>query len=360
MRDSLTTGRQIGWVSATSSAPQEGAFPDMAGAVTAAPLPDPLRFDPVNFPGQGADETWPPPEFDFAAPWILNGKLTFERDASGDMCVVRRFEHLRLVVPFEAAHRMLDLQPGSRDFRLLRLVPAALRFTEAVVPGDPVPDLLRDSEAVLPPDHHLYAATSSLVEMLATQAGEGGRALSDAIRRVPPGRDMFERAIAHCITVGGLSMDWIAPLARRLQRLANAHARVLAAVASQPDYRAMERMVELTRRSLTQDRRWTRDLLTHALIGIEPLITRPRLSAEILQKEAEAALRVGGSFSDIAGLVAAQDALRDRLLDLATFWQRLVAAWLAVNPETTDRREIEGLTRNAIRRLALRALYRGG
>jgi hypothetical protein len=322
-------------------------------------LPDPRHFDPVTFPGQVAGETWPPVRFDFAAPWINGGSLVFERDASGGLCVVRRFEHLRLVVPFEAAHRMLDLEPGSRDFRLLRLVPSALRLTEVVVPGDPVPPLLRDGEAVSPADHHVYAATTSLVEVLANAAGEGGRALSDAMRRVPPGRDMFERAIAHCVMEGGQSMDWIAPLARRLQRLANAHARLLSAAAMQPDYRAMERMVEQTRRSLARDRRWANDLLTHALIGIEPMMSRPRLSAEILQREAEAAMRRGG-LSDIPGLVDGQDRLRDRLLDLTTFWQRLVAAWLSVHPDTTDRREVEGLARNTIRRLGLRALYAGG
>ncbi|WP_073138152.1 FUSC family protein [Muricoccus roseus] len=321
------------------------------------PLPDPRSFDPVSFPGQTEGEAWPPAHFDFTAPWILGGKLAFERDASGEMCVVRRFEHLRLVVPFEAAHRMLELAPGGRDFRLLRLVPAALRFVEVVTPGDPVPLLLRDAEAVMPADHHLYAATTSLMEALARQTGEEGRALSDAIRRVQPGRDMFERALVHCVTVDGLSMEWIAPVARRLQRLTNAHARVLAAVASQPGYASMERIVGQTRRSLAADRRWASDLLTHALVGIEPILARPRLAAELLQRQAEAVLRRGGALGDIQELVAEQDRLRDRLHDLSTFWQRLVAAWLSVHPETTDRREIEALTRNTIRRLGLRSLY---
>jgi hypothetical protein len=40
------------------------------------------------------------------------------------------------------------------------------------------------------------------------------------------------------------------------------------------------------------------------------------------------------------------------------FWRRLAAAWLAVDPDTTDRREIEALARNALRRLALVPLYR--
>ncbi|MFC7539539.1 hypothetical protein ACFQU2_08805 [Siccirubricoccus deserti] len=49
--------------------------------------------------------------------------------------------------------------------------------------------------------------------------------------------------------------------------------------------------------------------------------------------------------------------LRDRLTDLALFWNRTATAWLAVHPETTDRREIEALTRNTLRRLSLAALY---
>jgi hypothetical protein len=46
------------------------------------------------------------------------------------------------------------------------------------------------------------------------------------------------------------------------------------------------------------------------------------------------------------------------LTDLATFWRRTVTAWEAVDPASTDRRDIEALTRNAARRLALAALYR--
>jgi hypothetical protein len=57
-------------------------------------------------------------------------------------------------------------------------------------------------------------------------------------------------------------------------------------------------------------------------------------------------------------LIQAQERARDRLVDLAVFWRRLVAAWQAVDPHTTDRREIESLARNATRRLALSTLYR--
>jgi hypothetical protein len=44
-------------------------------------------------------------------------------------------------------------------------------------------------------------------------------------------------------------------------------------------------------------------------------------------------------------------------LDLAVFWRRLTAAWMVVDPDTTDRREIEALARNALQRLSLTQLY---
>ena len=65
-----------------------------------------------------------------------------------------------------------------------------------------------------------------------------------------------------------------------------------------------------------------------------------------------------GSLANFAALARDQDEARTRLLDLAVFWSRLVAAWMSVDPLTTDRREIEALARNAARRLTLPALYR--
>ena len=58
-----------------------------------------------------------------------------------------------------------------------------------------------------------------------------------------------------------------------------------------------------------------------------------------------------------ARLIAEQTYIHDRLLDLAVFWRRLATAWLAVDPTTTDRREIEALARNGLRRLSLTPLY---
>lgn len=321
-----------------------------------ASLPDPALFDPVRFPGQD-EEPWPPPRFDFTAPWLARDGLAFELDASGGISVVRRFDHLRMLVDIDAAHRLLDLAIGSRDFRLLRLVPAALRFTEQVMPGDPVPVVLRGEEAPPPAEHHLYAATTAMIEALGARFGSEGHALAEAIRRVPPGLDMFERAVAHCLSNGGFGIAGLVPVARRLQRLANAHARVLAAQAAQPDYRAMERMISLTRLTLTRDRRWASDLLTHALGHLELGIARPRLTVEALGRKADTHLRRLGAMADMGQLVAGQEELRDRLLELATFWQRLVAAWMGVHPETTDRRDVEALARNAIRRLSLSRLY---
>lgn len=321
-------------------------------------LPDPRGFDPVAFPGTEPGEAWPPPRFDFKAPWMHEPGLAFERDASGGIGVVRAFAHLRLVVDIDVAHLMFDLVPGSRDFRLLRLMPAALRCVERVTPGDPVPAPLLDEDAEAPEEHHLYAATTALVERLAATAGEEGAALAEAMRRVPPGPAMFETAVARCITQSGFAMGTMAPLARRLQRLANAHARVLAAASTQPDYLAMERMLARTRVALGADRRWVGDLLTRAMDGLLPQIGRPRRASAALVAAAEAAMRRPLPLEAPTRLILEQERYRDRLLDLSVFWRRLAAAWLAVDPDTTDRRDIEALARNALRRLALNSLYR--
>jgi hypothetical protein len=321
-------------------------------------LPDPRRFDPVRFPGVPDGEAWPPARFEFEAPWMREPGLAFERDAGGGIGVVRAFAHLRMVADIESAHVMFDIAPGTRDFRLLRLIPAALRCVDRVEPGDPVPGALLDDDPDMPEDHHLFAATGALVERLAATAGEEGLALAEAMRRVPPGPAMFETAVAHCITHGGFAMGTMAPLARRLQRLANAHARVLAVAAAQPDYAAMERMLRRTRLALCADRRWAGDLLTRALEALQPQIGRPRTAVEALLAQAEAAMRRTLPLEAPTRLIREQERYRDRLLDLAVFWRRLAAAWLAVDPDTTDRREIEALARNALRRLALVPLYR--
>jgi hypothetical protein len=340
---------------ATHAAPERPAAP--APSLPPA-LPEPRGFDPVRFPGTPVGEAWPPPRLDFAAPWLREPGLCFEREASGGIAVVRAFAHLRMVVDIEGAHRLFDIEAGSRDFLLLRLVPAALRCVERIAPGDPLPPPLLDDDAEMPEDHHLFAASSALVERLAATAGEEGQALADAMRRVPPGPAMFETAVARCITDGGFAMETIAPLARRLQRLANAHARVLAAAAMQPDYAGMERMVRLTREALGADRRWAGDLLTRALDSLQTRIAQPRRTATTLFAAAEAAMRRPLPLEAPTRLIREQEHLRDRLVDLGIFWRRLAAAWMAVDPDTTDRRDIEALARNAVRRLSLITLYR--
>ncbi|MDB5373577.1 MAG: hypothetical protein JWP04_2219 [Belnapia sp.] len=69
-------------------------------------------------------------------------------------------------------------------------------------------------------------------------------------------------------------------------------------------------------------------------------------------------MRKSGALHSVPRLIENQHAIRERLSDLAMFWQRTAAAWLAVDPDTTDRREVEALARNAMRRLSLTALYR--
>lgn len=327
-------------------------------AIGASTLPNPRQFDPVSFPGVPQGERWPPPTLDFTAAWLREPGLCFERDAGGGIGVVRPFAHLRMVVDIDGAHSLFDIQPGSRDFRLLRLVPPALRCVDRIAPGDPLPGPLLDDDPELPDDHHLFAASSALVERLAATAGEEGLALADAMRRVPPGPGMFEAAVARCITESGFAMDRMAPLARRLQRLANAHARVLSTAATQPDYAAMERMVSRTRDALGADRRWAGDLLTRALDSLNMRIGLPRRAATDLFLAAQAAMQRPMPLEAPTRLIQAQERYRDRLLDLSAFWRRLTAAWLAVDPDTTDRREIEALARNAVRRLSLVSLYR--
>jgi hypothetical protein len=321
-------------------------------------LPDPRCFDPVQFPGVPPGESWPPPRFDFAAPWLREPGLAFERDAGGAIAVVRAVMHLRLLTDIDAAHRMLDIPPGTRDFRLLRLVPAALRCVERIGPGDPMPGPLLEEDPTPVAEAQLRAATAILLDRLSRTAGEEGLALAGAMRRLPPGPAMFEEAVALCVMKDGIPLATLAPVARRLQRLANAHARVLATAAAQPDYAAMERMVRRTRSVLGSDRRWAGDLLTRALDALLPRLCQPRRTAETLLAAAGAAIRQPEPLDAPLRLIAEQEAFHARLLDLGVFWRRLATAWLAVDPETTDRREIEALARNTIRRLSLAPLYR--
>lgn len=324
---------------------------------TAEPLPDPLRFDPVHFPGTAPDEVWPPARFDFKTAWLREPGLAFERDAGGAIGVVRPFSHMRMIADLETAHRQFDILPGTRDFRLLRLLPAALRCVERIEYGDPVPAALTDNELDIPEDEPLFKVSSALVARLAQSAGEEGLALTQAMRHIPPGPGGLERAVAHCITEYGFPMATMAPLARRLQKLADAHARVLSAAAAQPDYAAMERMLHRTKDSLSTDRRCAGDLLTRALDALQAQITLPRKTAAALLAQAQAAMRPARAMQAPIRVIAEQAYIRDRLLDLAVFWRRLATAWLAVDPASTNRREIEALARNGLRRLALAPLY---
>ncbi len=312
----------------------------------------------MRFPGTASPEAWPPERFDFVSPWMSEPGLRFERDAGGGITVVRSTGTMRMLLDIERAHLLLDIDPGTHDFLLLRLVPAALRLVEVVAPGDPVPEVLRDEDPPLPETHHLYAATAALVDGLSRAAGEEGAALCEALRRIPPGPEMIEQAVARVVQRDGFTLTAIAPLARRLQRLANAHARVLAAVAAQPDYLAMEHAVQSVRDAIAGDRRWSSDLLALALARIGALIVKPRQASARLAQEATGMLRGPAVLHDITRLIRVQDDLRDRLTDLGHFWRRTAMAWVAVDPVATDRRDIEALTRNAARRLSLDALYR--
>ncbi len=321
------------------------------------PRPDPFSFDPVRFPGLAPGEVWPPDAFDFSAPWLRHPDLAFERGASGEVVLVRRCEAMRLVLDIETAHSALDVTPKSRDFRLLRLVPSALCLVETVAPGDPVPPSLQGLPPPPPEEHHVYAATTSLVAALQRGAGPAGGAFLDALRRTPPGVGMFEAAAAQCIRQSGFGLERIANLARGLQRLAHAHAEVLAADAMRPDFAGMERMVAATARAMTHDTGWSRDLLAHGLRQIAPIIGRPRKATEELRDAAAALLEAGGTLGDAARLAHAQGLYRDRLIEMGIFWRRLAAAWASVHPKLTDRQEIDLLCRNALRRLSLKDLY---
>lgn len=319
-------------------------------------LPNALTFDPVRFPGLAENEEWPPEVFNFTSPWLNDPGLAFERGTAGEIIFVRRYAQLRLVLDIDTAHSALDISPSSRDFRLLRLIPSALRLVESVTPQDPVPPVLRGEPLPPPEEHHVYAATTALVAAMERGSGSAGAYL-DALRRTAPGMGMFEAAAASCISQGGFGLERIAGLAKSLQRLARAHAEVLAAHAAQPDYPGMERMVVATTRVLVRDSGWSGDLLAHALRQIGPLVSMPRETSEMLRGAAIVMLDGDGALGAAAHLVGRQAAVRDRLTELAVFWRRLAAAWASVHPQLTDRREIDGLSRNILRRLSLKGLY---
>lgn len=320
-------------------------------------LPDPATFDPVFFPGIPADESWPPPAFTFQASWLADPSVAFERGAGGEIIFIQRFGALRLLLDIDNAHTALDIAPRSRDFMLLRLMPSALRFTQRIAHADPVPPPLLGGPMVPAADHHLYAASSRVIGMLERAAGETGTALVQALRRTPPGGDMFERAAARCIAEGGHALDQVARLARDLQRLAIAHAEVLAAHALQPDYAGMERMVYAAARAQTLVGRWTGDLLAHGLQQLDSIIARPREAAETLHEDAVGEMERHSNLQAPEAVVLRQARARDRLMELAVFWQRCCAAWASVHADTVDRRDLDALARNALRRLQVRDLY---
>jgi len=323
----------------------------------AVPQPDAALFDPVRFPGVPEGLQWPPDSFSFEAAWLRGADLAFERGADGQIIFVRRYDAIRLVLDVDTAHSALDLKPGSHDFRLLRLIPSALRLVEVVVPGDPMPPPLLGQPLPLPAEHLLYAATTALVSALSRGAGAAGEAYLDALRRTPPGLDMFETAAARCVTDGQFELARIAKLARALKRLARAHAEVLAAHAAQPDYAGLERMVAATTKVMLRDAHWSGDLIAQALRQVSPLVTVPRQTADMLLAAAAAALDEQGSLEAVTRMTETQARLRDRLTELGLFWRRIAAAWATVHPETTDRRDIDLLCRNLLRRLQIRSLY---
>lgn len=314
-------------------------------------------FDPVRFPGVAEDERWPPERFEFEAGWLKGAGQRFERGASGEVVFVRDVAQVRLVLDIETAHSALDIAPRSRDFRLLRLIPSALRLVELVQPGDPVPAALLDEEGPEPEEHHLYAATTALAEALGNGEGAEGQALLAAFRRVPPGARMFEMAAARCVAHGGFGVERVASLAKALQRLATAHAGLLSAYSTGPDFAGMERMVAAARKVQTRDARWTGSLLAHGLQKLEKAIGTPRETCDLLFRHGQERLARATSLRDVPMLAREQAALRDRVLDISNFWRRCAAAWATVHAETTDRREIEELARNALRRLSIPSLY---
>ena len=321
------------------------------------PVLDAYAFDPVRFPGQAEDEEWPPPNFDFQAPWVHRMPIRFERDDGGEIVMVHVLDHMRMVSDIDSAHVTLDIPVGSRDYRLLRLVPAALRFTPIIKPGDPMPGILRGEPPPPASDDQEKRAWSVIMELLSARTGEAGRALRNAMNRMPPGPHMFERAVAECVGQG-FSLDRIAPLAKKLHRLANAHARLIAAEASGPDFVGLERSVTETHRMMLRDRRRSGDLLLNALGKLETAVARPREAVDGIVRMGRMNIDAAISGRDFMAVTQSQERLNQAMTELGVFWQRTATAWQTVEPDRTERKDVESLTRNAIRRLKIDSLYR--
>ena len=106
-----------------------------------------------------------------------------------------------------------------------------------------------------------------------------------------------------------------------------------------------------------RDAGWLGDLIAHALRQIEPLVCSPGETADALRDMAVARLEADGTLGDAGRLAMAQGVYRDRLIELGIFWRCLAAAWASVHPQLTDRREVDALSRNVLRRLSLKPLY---
>jgi hypothetical protein len=92
-------------------------------------------------------------------------------------------------------------------------------------------------------------------------------------------------------------------------------------------------------------------------LAITPVRGEPIETADGLRDMAIGRLDAEGSLAAAGRLALAQGIFRDRLTELGVFWRRLAAAWASVHPQLTDRRELDALSRNALRRLSLKDLY---
>jgi acyl-coenzyme A thioesterase PaaI-like protein len=301
----------------------------------------PIETTPIALP-------WPPRRFDFDEPLLRASTVHFERNADAETTLIRRIGRQRIVVDFNRLHTFVSVARDSRDFRLLQLVPEALRFVEYVAPFDPLPEQLWSDDPPMPAEAHLRVATARLLRVLAAHVEGTSDELRNAWQQRGDYIPLFQRASS---AADGRAAG-LTPLTHQLHTLGNAHAGVIAAHAEQPNYAAMAQRVRNLRGRLGGNRHCPDVLLSQALIALVAQIDRPAQTVTRLLNDAETELWHPTALRDMPSLIHRQRQFEARLRELTLFWRRTCREWLSLRPDRLDWRHIEVLARATQRRLA--------
>jgi len=97
----------------------------------------------------------------------------FRRTADGTPAYVMTIEGTEYALPFQGLRREFNIQPGTRDDEMLRLIEEALDYVSVLLPEEPLPSEVTDGSASWEPDpsHRQVALARIHVGLLAWMLG---------------------------------------------------------------------------------------------------------------------------------------------------------------------------------------------